>query len=132
MRIRDWSSVVCSSDLLTLTATIAEPIESKQTVTSLIDDAIPDVSDLVDTLANRVGGRRIYRAAPVASDVPERSVCRVPAMSPETGATWSGDWPRPPRLPDPPELIATVDLLPAQPPWSFPLRGARRRVTPAK
>src|SRR3546814_17337478 len=81
MRIRDWSSVVCSSDLLTLTATIAEPIESKQTVTSLIDDAIPDVSDLVDTLANRLGGRRAYSAAPVASDVPELSVCRVPALS---------------------------------------------------
>src|SRR3546814_12956564 len=119
MRIRDWSSVVCSSDLLTLTATIAEPIESKQTVTSLIDDAIPDVSDLVDTLANRVGGRRIYRAAPVASDVPERSVCRVPAMSPETGATWSGDWPRPPRLLDRPELIETVALPPYHPPVSF-------------
>src|SRR3546814_5271829 len=96
MRISDWISDVCSSDLvrvgtalpvrdvkrltrllcdkietiepgsgieiLTLTATIAEPIDSKQTVTSLIDDAIPDVSNLVDTLANRVGGRRIYRA----------------------------------------------------------------------
>src|SRR3546814_11516230 len=128
MRIRDWSSVVCSSDLLTLTATIAEPIESKQTVTSLIDDAIPDVSDLVDTLANRVGGRRIYRAAPVASDVPERSVCRVPAMSPETGATWSGDWPRPPRLLDRPALIETVALMPDHPPVSFTWRGVRRRV----
>lgn len=115
-------------EILTLTATIAEPIDSKQTVTSLIDDAIPDVSDLVDTLANRVGGRRIYRAAPVASDVPERSVCRVPAMSPETGATWSGDWPRPPRLLDRPELIETVALLPDHPPVSFTWRGVRRRV----
>src|SRR3546814_9567829 len=104
--------------MLTLTATIAEPIDSKQTVTSLIDDAIPDVSDLVDTLANRVCGRRIYRAAPVASDVPERSVCRVPAMSPDTGATWSGDWSRPPRMLDRPELIETVALLPDHPPVS--------------
>src|SRR3546814_12428645 len=118
MRISDWSSDVCSSDL---------PIDSKQTVTSLIDDAIPDVSDLVDTLANRVGGRRIYRAAPVASDVPERSVCRVPAMSPETGATWSGDWPRPPRLLHRPELIATVALLPDHPPVSFHSLGDRPR-----
>jgi len=115
-------------EILMLTATIAEPIDSKQTVTSLIDDAVPDVSDLVDTLANRVGGRRIYRAAPVASDVPERSVCRVPAMSPETGATWSGDWPRPPRLLDRPELIETVALLPDHPPVSFTWRGVRRRV----
>lgn len=115
-------------EILTLAATIAEPIDSKQTVTSLIDDAVPDVSDLVDTLANRVGGCRIYRAAPVASDVPERSVCRVPAMSPETGATWSGDWPRPPRLLDRPELIETVALLPDHPPVSFTWRGVRRRV----
>src|SRR3546814_4576072 len=116
MRISDWSSDVCSSDLLTLTATIAEPIDSKQTVTSLIDDAIPDVSDLVDTLANRVGGRCIYRDAPVASDVPERSVCRVPATSPETGATWYGDWSRPQRLLDRPEPIETIALLPSNPP----------------
>jgi protein ImuB len=115
-------------EILTLTATIAEPIDGKQTITSLIDDTVPDVSDLVDTLANRVGGSRIYRAAPVASDVPERSVCRVPAMSPETGATWSGDWPRPPRLLDRPELIEIVALLPDHPPVSFTWRGVRRRV----
>src|SRR3546814_10552358 len=118
MRISDWSSDVCSSDL---------PIDSKQTVTSLIDDAILDVSDLVDTLANRFGGRRIYRAAPVASDVPERSVCRVPAMSPETGATWSGDWPRPPRLLDRPEMIETVAPLPDPPPVSFNWLRFRQR-----
>src|SRR3546814_1964510 len=69
-------------EILTLTATFAEPIDSKQTVTSLIDDAIPDVSDLVDTLANRVGGRRIYRAAPVASDVPrsEEHTSEIPSL----------------------------------------------------
>src|SRR3546814_14738303 len=132
MRISDWSSDVCSSDLrvdnitqavrvgtalpvrdvkrltrllcdkietiepgfgieiLTLTATIAEPIDSKQTVTSLIDTAIPDVSDLWDPLANRVGGRRLDPAAPVASDVPERPVDRVPALPHATRATGAG------------------------------------------
>ncbi|WCM27341.1 DNA polymerase Y family protein [Sphingomonas sp. QA11] len=115
-------------EILALTATIAEPLADKQTVTSLIEDAVADVSDLVDTLANRVGEQRIYRVAPVASDVPERSICRVPAMSPETGATWSGDWPRPPRLLDRPELIETVSLLPDHPPVSFTWRGVRRRV----
>src|SRR3546814_15739441 len=49
-------------------------------------------------------------------------------MSPETGATWSGDWPRPPRLLDRPELIETVALLPDHPPVSFTWRGVRRRV----
>ena len=49
-------------------------------------------------------------------------------MSPETGATWSGDWPRPPRLLDRAELIEIVALLPDHPPVSFTWRGVRRRV----
>src|SRR3546814_13244873 len=49
-------------------------------------------------------------------------------MSPETGATWSGEWPRPPRLLARAELIETVALLPDHPPVSFTWRGVRRRV----
>ena len=45
-----------------------------------------DVSDLIDILANRVGEQRLYRFAPVASDVPERSVARVAPTAPDTGA----------------------------------------------
>ena len=48
----------------------------KQTISSLIEEPEPDVSGLIDTLANRVGEQRLYRVAPVASDVPERSVQR--------------------------------------------------------
>ncbi len=115
-------------EILTLTATLAEPLAAKQTVTSLIDDDVPDVSDLVDILINRVGERCLYRATPVATDVPERSVRRIPPMAPETGATWPGHWPRPSRLLSSPELIETVALLPDHPPVSFTWRGIRRRV----
>ncbi|MGE0767947.1 MAG: DUF6504 family protein [Hyphomicrobiaceae bacterium] len=115
-------------EIMTLAASIAEPLERRQTVSSLLEAATPDVADLVDTLANRVGGRAIYRAAPVASDVPERSVCRIPAMAPDSGATWPGHWPRPSRLFAPPEEIETVALLPDHPPVSFTWRGVRRRV----
>jgi protein ImuB len=115
-------------EVMTLAATVAEPIERKQIVSSLIDETVPDVSDLIDTLMNRVGERAIYRLAPVASDVPERSVCRIPAMAADTGASWPGHWPRPSRLLPQPEPVETVALLPDHPPVSFTWRGVRRRV----
>ncbi|MBZ9973964.1 MULTISPECIES: DNA polymerase Y family protein [unclassified Mesorhizobium] len=115
-------------EVMTLTAILAEPLAAKQLMTSLVDDAAPDVSDLIDVLANRVGERSLYRAAPVATDVPERSVRRIPAMAPDSGATWPGDWPRPARLLPSPEPIETVALLPDHPPVSFTWRGIRRRV----
>ena len=62
---------------MSLTATLAEPLAPKQVVSSLTDAPDVDVSDLIDTLANRVGDQRLYRFAPVASDVPERCVARV-------------------------------------------------------
>jgi len=115
-------------EIMTLTAAVAEPFGRKQSVSSLVEATVPDISDLVDTLANRVGERAIYRAAPVASDVPERSVSRIPAMAPDTGATWPGHWPRPSRLLPRPELIEAIALLPDNPPVSFTWRGVRRRV----
>lgn len=115
-------------EIMTLTATITEPVGRRQLASSLIEAAAPDLSGLIDTLANRIGARAVYRVAPVASDIPERSVCRIPAMSPDTGATWPGHWPRPSRLLVRPEPIETVALLPDHPPASFTWRGVRRRV----
>ena len=115
-------------EVMTLSAAIAEPLECRQSVSTLIEAETPDVTGLVDTLMNRVGERAIYRLAPVASDVPERAVCRIPAAAPETGATWPNHWPRPSRLLPRPELIETVALLPDHPPVSFTWRGVRRRV----
>lgn len=115
-------------EVMTLAATVAEPMVPKQVVTSLVEEPEPDVSGLIDLLANRVGEQNFYRAAPVASDVPERSVRHVPALAPETGAEWPGHWPRPSRLLSHPEPIDTVALLPDHPPVSFTWRGIRRRV----
>lgn len=115
-------------EIITLAATLAEPLDSIQRRSSLIDDTAADVSDLIDILANRIGEDRLYRASPVPSDVPERSVARVPALSPDTGASWPSSWPRPARLLPKPEPIETVALLPDHPPASFTWRGIRRRV----
>lgn len=115
-------------EVMTLAATVAEPLTLKQVASSLIEEPEPDVCGLIDLLTNRVGAQNLYRVAPVASDVPERSVCHIAALAPETGAEWPSHWPRPSRLLVPPETIDTVALLPDHPPVSFTWRGVRRRV----
>jgi protein ImuB len=115
-------------ELMRLAATEAEPLKQKQVSSSLIDAPEADVSDLIDTLANRIGEERLYRFAPVASDVPERSVRRITPTAPDCGNSWPGHWPRPTRLLPKPELIETVALLPDHPPVTFTWRGIRRSV----
>ena len=116
-------------ETMSLCASLAEPFECRQIRTSLLsDEPDTDVSGLIDVLANRVGEDRLYRFAPVASDVPERSICRVAPTSPDDGGTWPDNWPRPSRLLPMPEQIETVALLPDHPPVSFSWRGIRRRV----
>jgi protein ImuB len=115
-------------ETMRLAATAAEPFATKQAISSLVDEPAADVSGLIDILSNRVGETRLYRFAPVASDVPERSVHRVAAAAPDTGGGWPTRWPRPARLLAPPEPIETVALLPDHPPVNFTWRGTRRRV----
>jgi protein ImuB len=115
-------------EAMRLAATLAEPLNPKQVVSSLTEEPDADVSCLIDVLANRVGQHRVYRYAAVASDVPERAVVRVEAASDDPGESWPTEWPRPPRLLRPPEPIETVALLPDHPPVSFTWRGIRRRL----
>ncbi|MGO7400331.1 DUF6504 family protein [Rhizobium ruizarguesonis] len=112
---------------LSLAATMVEPLTDRQMVSSLVEAADVDVTSLIDVLGNR-GTQRIYRLAPVASDVPERSVQRISPVADEEGHTWPLIWPRPVRLMDRPELIEVMALLPDHPPVSFVWRGKRRRV----
>ncbi|NPC88153.1 DNA polymerase Y family protein [Gluconacetobacter entanii] len=113
---------------MVLTASLAEPILHRQGVSALIEEEEADVSDLIDTLANRVGTQALYRFAPVESDVPERAVCRVPALAAEDGKEWPDHWPRPTRLLPRPEPIQTMAVLPDHPPVFFVWRGIRRRI----
>jgi protein ImuB len=115
-------------ETMVLAAPLAEPLNLKVVANDLTEPPVPDVTDLIDTLANRSGGHRLYRAAPAQSDVPERSVRKIEPTSPETGDSWPQRWPRPSRLLQRPEPIEAVALLPDQPPVSFTWRGVRRRV----
>ncbi|ANL38265.1 DNA-repair protein ImuB 3 (plasmid) [Rhizobium phaseoli] len=112
---------------LSLAAIIAEPLVEMQSASSLIEEQVTDVTPLIDVLGNR-GGQRIFRIAPVASDVPERSVRRIAPTADEIGATWPLHWPRPSRLLPHPEAVEVIALLPDHPPVSFTWRGKRRRV----
>ncbi len=76
----------------------------------LVEEPEADVSDLVDVFSNRVGENRLCRFVPIQSDLPERSVVRISSLSLETGLTWEGDWPRPPRLLARPEPVETIDF----------------------
>lgn len=115
-------------EIMSLTATHAEPLVARQVISSLIEEPEADVSGLIDIIGNRIGERRLYRFAPIASDVPERSVARVAPMSPDAGESWPDHWPRPARLLAHPEPIETMALLPDHPPVNFTWRGVRRRV----
>ena len=85
------------------------------------------MSLLVDRLVNRLGAHRVWRAAPVESDVPERSVRRVSAVAPSSGIGWPG-WGRPTRLLHPPQPVQAISALPDQPPVAFTWRRHRYRI----
>lgn len=122
-------------EAMTLSAPITEPLEHRQ-----LRAAGPktgegarevDLAPLVDALVNRLGAGRVYRAAPIESDMPERTVRRIQPLAPASGATWPPCLPRPARLLDPPERVEAVAMLPDHPPALFVWRGVRRRVRAA-
>ncbi len=126
----------------------ADPLGAETLGAALAGDAAPDLAPLVDTLANRIGSRRLWRTQAVESDVPERSVApRAPLDPPTTAARvlrpddvrqldnrpdahpWHPRWPRPVRLLRRPERIDHVLAeLPDHPPRRFTWRGRTHRV----
>ncbi len=113
-------------EAMRLVVPLAEPLAYRQLVTLTLE-AEADVAVLVDRLANRLGADRVWRAAPVQSDVPERSVRRVCAVAPTGGADWPR-WVRPARLLHPPQAVDAVSALPDQPPAAFTWRRHRHRI----
>lgn len=117
----------------TLTASWVEALTERQTVGRHVADANAeaDVGSLVDTLSVRLGSRRVFRLAPVESEIPERSVRRIHALAETNGATWPDDLPRPARLLSPPEPVHALAEVPDAPPVFFVWRKVRHRVTKA-
>jgi protein ImuB len=117
-------------EAMRLVVPLAEPLVYTQASASLSEAQITgaDVSALVDRLENRLGTTRVWRAEAVESDVPERSVRRIPALGPPRRGTWPAYLPRPVRLLDPPQPVDAMALLPDQAPVAFTWRRVRHRV----
>jgi protein ImuB len=114
-----------------LAAARVEGLEARQ-LAAPGEEPDPDaMAELVDRLALRLGPGRLFRAAPVESEWPERAVRRVAPLSPATGLTWPADLKRPGRLLTPPEPVMVMAVLPDAPPSAFTWRGSRRRVARA-
>ncbi|NKL63973.1 DNA polymerase Y family protein [Rhizobium leguminosarum bv. viciae] len=111
---------------LSLVAVMSQPLEETQKTSALVEEENEDITPLIDIFGNR--GQRVYRLAPVASDVPERSVRRIAASAADVGETWTHEWKRPVRLLDRPDPIEVMALMPDHPPVWFSWRGKRRRV----
>jgi protein ImuB len=103
------------------------PVQAAARLTAS-DTEDPDIAPLIDRLANRLGPDRVYRVAPVDSDVPERSVRHARAEEGKTLRGWPADLPRPVRLLDPPQPVEAMALLPDHPPMAFTWRRVRHRV----
>jgi protein ImuB len=110
-----------------LVASRCEPLAPQAIEGALTGEtAVPDVAELVDRLAGRLGPGRLYRVSSVESDVPERSFRRVGPF--DATAPWP-DWPRPVRFLSPPEPLDNVIAeLPDLPPRLFRWRGRVHRV----
>lgn len=110
-----------------LTAIHAEPLGAEALGSTLAGDApVIDLAGLVDRLAGRIGPRALFKVALVESDVPERAVARIAALSQSIG--WPA-WKRPARLLRRPEpLYGVIALLPDHPPRRFAWRGQMHDV----
>jgi protein ImuB len=121
-------------DEMALVAARVEPLRERQAeAVAPLDAECRDqaaLAPLVDRLGVRLGQERVFRAAPVESRVPERSVKRIPALAPATGS-WPEALPRPSRIIDPPEEVQAMALLPDYPPTLFVWRRVRYRVRSA-
>lgn len=114
-------------DKMTLSAPLVEPLSFTQVATGFATPGRPDVDDLWDTLSNRYGEGRLYRAVEVASDIPERSVRRIAPSAQGTGSPRNARYRRPARLYRP-EPVQALAALPDHPPRAFTWRGQRYSV----
>jgi protein ImuB len=117
-------------EAMRLAVTLAEPLAYVQSAawTNGADCQVVDLAALIDRLENRLGPNQLYRVAPVASDVPERAVQRIPPLAPASQRSWPATLPRPARLLATPEPVLALAPLPDQPPVAFTWRKTRFRV----
>jgi protein ImuB len=120
-------------EAMRLVLPLVEPLAPVQRTSDLAGSSgeAADIAALVDRLSNRLGAGKVYRVAPVESDVPERAMVAIPPLIPASGQGWATSWPRPARLLPWPEPVVAMGLLPDHPPRAFTWRRVRHRVVRA-
>ncbi len=113
-------------EAMQLIVVTADRLQPEQAATSLFEAPAADLAPLLDRLTGRLGTTRVYRLAPVASHVPERSVRRVPASAAVSGS-WANAASRPVRILDPPQPVDSV-VAPDEAPAAFVWRRIHHRV----
>jgi len=89
--------------------------------------ALPDYARPLNTLLNRLGSTKIWRAVPHASHIPEFAVRRTPVT--QKPVPWSKPiHPRPIRLLPRPEPITAIAPVPDDPPVQFSWAGNVHRI----
>ncbi|NEW98584.1 DNA polymerase Y family protein [Rhodopseudomonas sp. BR0G17] len=126
-------------DLIRLAASVSVSVAEAQRGFDTTAHQAEDVALLADTLAARLGARRVVRYLPQDTHIPERAALAVPVQHcpPDAGdAPWPerADEPplRPLRLLQPPEPIDVMAGTPDDPPAKFTWRRVLHRVVRAE
>jgi protein ImuB len=104
-----------------MVATRVEPLSEQQMQARALqgEDEERELDALVDRLTARLGRDRVFRVVPVESDIPERSLARVPPLTPPQGLSWPKGLARPGILIDPPEPVTALAVAPDHAPSVF-------------
>ena len=91
----------------------------------------PQVAELLDRLAGRLGQEAIQRFLPAEHWWPERSYRPSTSIAEEPGTEWKLDRPRPIQLLSPPEKVDVTAPVPDYPPMNFRYKGQLHKVVKA-
>ncbi len=116
-------------DLVTLAATVAEPLGARQPALDGRRDEGEELARLIDRLSARFGTRALLRPTMRERHIPERVEAWVPALGPTPPPVRPPHVPRPLRLFEPPEEVRVLYAVPDGPPMRFVWRRVTHRVT---
>lgn len=91
----------------------------------------PNVIELLDRIANKVGATAIRRYLPDEHYWPERSIKQALSLQQKTPVKWPADRPRPIELLPRPEPVEVAAPIPDYPPMLFIYQGKKHTITKA-
>lgn len=119
-------------ELFTLEATLVEDLsETQEALWSTENRDHISISELLDTIAGKVGLQTIHRYLPQEHHWPENSIKEVSSLEEQPETEWRIDHPRPIHLLPHPEPIEVMVVLPDYPPMHFRSKGKIIRITRA-